>query len=278
MPQRESYFESNAYTTEQSNYPTGFQSSEFRLSVPYAILCRQLKPREYIAMKAGTIAQILLLQKPNRKRKSKEHVTHLQRRPNLWHKGDIQSLLEEGRCIQKHLHTSPRPSDDQVLARTFCRLMMQGEVQKALRHLSRKTSGGVLSLEDLVPVSNGNGNGNQTHMRTTHDVLLDKHTPGASPVESSLLHDAPEPVNPIVFDNLNADAIHQAALHTNGAAGLSGLDAYARRRLCSSFESASRNLYMLRLGRSGSPHMHYPYPSRGVECIRGMPTDPTRQN
>ena len=34
---------------------------------------------ESIAMKAGTIAQILLLQKPNRKSKSKEHVTHLQR-------------------------------------------------------------------------------------------------------------------------------------------------------------------------------------------------------
>ena len=59
-------------------------------------------------------------------------------------------------------------------------------------------------------------------------------------MESSLLRDAP--VNPIVFDNLNADAIHQAALHTCGAAGLSGLDAYAWRRLCSSFGSASRNL------------------------------------
>ena len=83
---------------------------------------------ESIAMEAGTIAQTLLLQKPNRKSKSKEHVTHLQRRLNLWHKGDIQSLLEEGRCIQKHLHTSQRPSDDQVLARTFCRLMLQGKV------------------------------------------------------------------------------------------------------------------------------------------------------
>ena len=116
---------------------------------------------------------------------------------------------------------------------------MQGKVQNTLRHLSRKTSGGVLSLE---PEANGNGNGNQTHMRTTQDVLHDKHPPGASPVKGSLLRDAPEPVNPIVFDNLNADAIHQAALHTNGAAGLSGLDAYAWRRLCSSFGSASHNL------------------------------------
>ena len=61
-------------------------------------------------------------------------------------------------------------------------------------------------------------------------------------MESSLLGDAPEPVNPIVFDNLNSDAIHQAALRTSRAAGLSGLDTYAWRRLCSSFGSASRNL------------------------------------
>ena len=60
---------------------------------------------ESIAMKAGTIAQTLLLQKPNRKSKSKEHVTHLQRRLKLWHKGDIQSLLEEGRCM--YSETSP---------------------------------------------------------------------------------------------------------------------------------------------------------------------------
>ena len=119
--------------------------------------------------------------------------------------------------------------------------MMQGKVQNTVRHLSRKTSGGVLSLEPEAN-GNGNGNGNQTHMRTTQDVLHDKHPPGASPVKGSLLRDAPEPVNPIVFDNLNADAIHQAALHTNGAAGLSGLDAYAWRRLCSSFGSASHNL------------------------------------
>ena len=132
---------------------------------------------ESIAMKAGTIAQVLLLQKPSRKSKSKEHVTHLQRRLNLWHKGDIQSLLEEGRCIQKYLHTSPRPSDDQVVARTFSRMMMQGKVQNALTYLSRNTPGCVLSLDDLIPEVTDNGN--QPHMRTTHDVLLDKHPQGS---------------------------------------------------------------------------------------------------
>ena len=46
----------------------------------------------------------------------------------------------------------------------------------------------------------------------------------------------------IPFYVMHPNAIHQAALHTNGAAGLSGLDAYVWRRLCSSFGSASHNL------------------------------------
>ena len=46
----------------------------------------------------------------------------------------------------------------------------------------------------------------------------------------------------IIFDSLDADLILKAALRTKGAAGLAGLDAFAWRRLCSMFKSASVNL------------------------------------
>ena len=39
---------------------------------------------ECIAMKAITVMQILLLQKPSRTSKSKDHVIHLQRSMELW--------------------------------------------------------------------------------------------------------------------------------------------------------------------------------------------------
>ena len=51
-----------------------------------------------------------------------------------------------------------------------------------------------------------------------------------------------EPTNPILFDGLNADTILQATMHTQGAAGPSGLDTQAWRRMCSSFKSASTSL------------------------------------
>ena len=56
---------------------------------------------ECIAMKATTIMQIL--QKPSRTSKSKDHVAQLQRRMELWLDGDVQALLDEGKCIQKQL-------------------------------------------------------------------------------------------------------------------------------------------------------------------------------
>jgi hypothetical protein len=56
-----------------------------------------------------------------------------------------------------------------------------------------------------------------------------------------LLHinDIPVPINPFLLDGLNGDTIKQT---TNGAVGPSGLDAFALRRLCSLFTSASHSL------------------------------------
>ena len=59
------------------------------------------------------------------------------------------------------------------------------------------------------------------------DILSDKHPKGIPPVYSSLLHDNPAPVNPILFDQLTAQSIFQAALHNEGLSGLADLDAYA---------------------------------------------------
>ena len=111
--------------------------------------------------------------------------------------------------------------------------MAQGKVRSALSYLSREQNGGVLGLDDIIP---------QTHGLTTRDILRDKHPTGNPACPESLLADTPEAINPIIYCNLDAECILSAALHTQGAAGLSGLDAYAWRRLCSSFKSASHDI------------------------------------
>ena len=151
---------------------------------------------EGIAMKACTLIPILLLQKPSRTSKSKEHATHLQRRLELWQRGDIPSLLDEGRCIQKHLHHSTKQPDDEAIARTFRNLMLQGKTQSALRYLSRNTNGGVLQLDDLVPET---ADTDETEMHTVRDILHNKYPLGKDPLPCTLLYREPDSVNPIVF-------------------------------------------------------------------------------
>ena len=121
----------------------------------------------------------------------------------------------------------------------FKNLMLQGKVHSALCYLSCHSSGGVLNLNAQLPVRSSNGD---MKMTTIHRILLDKHPLGRPPHPSTPLDSTPDPVNPIVFDGLNADAIHSASLRTAGAAGPSSLDATAWRRLCCSFESVSVSL------------------------------------
>ena len=106
---------------------------------------------ESIALKTSFVMQILLLQKPSKKNKSKDHISHLKRRLELWKQGDIPLLIQGGRCIQRYLHNRPRPSDDNTIARNFGKMMEQGKVKSALRYLTRNSTGGVLSLDDMIP-------------------------------------------------------------------------------------------------------------------------------
>ena len=58
---------------------------------------------ECIALKACLLMQVLLLQKPLKTSKAKDHVTCLQRCLESWKKGEIEVLVAEGQCIQSHL-------------------------------------------------------------------------------------------------------------------------------------------------------------------------------
>ena len=97
----------------------------------------------------------------------------------------------------------------------------------------------MLSLDDLILTGN-----EETVQRTTRDVLLDKHPDGRPAPDEALLDTSltNQCHDPIVYEQITGEAIRQAAMHTHGAAGPSGVDAYAWRRFCSSFQSASTDL------------------------------------
>ena len=68
---------------------------------------------------------------------------------------------------------------------------------------------------------------NRSDMHTVRNILIDKHPVAQPPAPLSLIGGTPDLVDPIIFDQLTASAIKQAAMHMQGSGGPSGLDAYA---------------------------------------------------
>ena len=159
---------------------------------------------ECVALKACTVQQCLLLQKPHAKSKAKEHAVHLERRLKLWRDGDIEALLREGRCIQKHLVSQGNQAPDpEKTARIFSRLMLLGKVNAALRLLSHDGNGGVLSLDDLI--STNVGTDGEAAQQTTRDNLMEKHPKGKPAPDDALLAAGQATNhchNPIIFEQI----------------------------------------------------------------------------
>ena len=65
-------------------------------------------PLENVALIAIHVIPALLIRKPNKNSKAKDHVAALEKRLELWENGNIIKLLNEGESIQERLPTRER--------------------------------------------------------------------------------------------------------------------------------------------------------------------------
>ena len=81
-------------------------------------------------------------------------------------------------------------------------------------------------------------------METVRDILMKKHPPKQPPTLSSLIEpDSPPPEpHPVMFEVIDGQLIRSTVLKMDGAAGPSGLDTAAWKRMCTSFKNASDDL------------------------------------
>ena len=185
---------------------------------------------EPIALKAATLMPIL----PARNSKATDHITCLKRRLQSWKNGDLDDLVREGLTIQQRIPAFSTAKHHERLARSFANLMFQGKTKAAIRLLSDCDKGGVLGLNDEVDTGCG--------PKKVRDILTDKHLPYRPASPDAILNDEIPELHNVVFDSLDSSRIKSAALRTSGAAGPSGLDALAWRRLCTSHKAASNEL------------------------------------
>ena len=103
-------------------------------------------------------------------------------------------------------------------------MMFQGNTQAALQLLSNKGKGSSLHLNDVYDDST-----------TMKDILKKKHLEGVIATPDSTIRGIPPDIPPVIFDSIIAALIRSTSRNTSGSAGPSGLDSYAWRRLCTSF-------------------------------------------
>ena len=155
---------------------------------------------QHIALKAAFVLLAVGLQKPSPKSKAKEHQELLSKRLVQWKDGEINKLLREGRIIQSRIGKL-RSTDPPDKSKVFTKLVLEGQVNSALRFLSESTSGGVLPLTDEVMAQ-----------------LQLKHPNPQSAKSGSLLFGPIDDEFPeSVYSGINGEMVRQAALRTKGS-------------------------------------------------------------
>ena len=99
-----------------------------------------------VAFKAIMIMPNLLLQKPSKKSKSKDHLKALERRIAHWTSGELMELLYEAETIQKSLTSTNRPKTIAELSKKFIREMQNGNVNGAMKLLTDNMQNGMFRL------------------------------------------------------------------------------------------------------------------------------------
>ena len=181
----------------------------------------------HVSLEAAFVLLAVGLQKPGPKSKAKDHQDALAKRLILWREGEISKLLRECRIIQRRIGKligSASPDKTKV----FAKLVLEGQINAALRFVNESSSGGVLPLTDDVMAQ-----------------LKEKHpNPQPTKLGSLLFGPIDDEVPETLYSKINGEMVRQAALRTKGAGGPSGIDANGFRRIMASksFKQSSSRL------------------------------------
>ncbi len=136
----EIYEEATSWKRNLFKVPTGKAGQDFVAELTKCIKHFNIgSPLEPVALKMAMIIFPLLLQKPSKKSKAKEHSQCLARRLDLWDNGKLSSLLREVKEIQRRLTLRKQKNKDSS-DKVFARLMLQGKVSAALRWIGTSKS------------------------------------------------------------------------------------------------------------------------------------------
>ena len=182
---------------------------------------------ERLALPLMHVFMPIMLQKPSKKSKAKDHARFLSSRLEKWSAGDLESLMNECREIQKRL-LSPKKRKSESNRKAFCRLMLAGKVKKAMGYINNNTD-----VKGVHTVSN-----------EIRDILQKKHPKAELPDPDALLTITKPPVQNVIFESLTADLIRTSSKQLNGSGGPTLIDSDMWKHIlcCKSYGNDSLNL------------------------------------
>ena len=173
----------------------------------------------------------LILQKDKNFKKTKDIRSLLKRRMTMWDNGQFDELIKEAeQCDRKLSQSSGKMNVDQE-AKVFSSLIMQGKLREAVRFITDRQGGGVMSPEQDAGKPAG---------KSVFEVLLSKHPEQRIPEENDFLECAELP--PLINVDLTSAHVEQAARKLSGGAGISGFDSYQLQRILLRYGNQSEKL------------------------------------
>ena len=182
---------------------------------------------ERLALPLLHVLMPIMLQKPSKKSKAKDHAKYLSSRLQKWSNGDLHSLMAECREIQRRL-ISARNHKAETDRKAFCRHMLMGNVKKAMSFIN----------------NNDDVRGVHTVTNDIKELLQNKH-PKAEPADpDALLNMTSAPAELVIFENITADLIKRSTKLLQGSGGPTLIDCDVWKHIicCKSYGADSHNL------------------------------------
>ena len=179
---------------------------------------------ERIALPLLHIFVPIMLQKPSKKSKPRDHVKYLKSRLTKWSNGEIDVLMEEANEIQKRLKSDQNHANHKKMEKDahdhkrFTQLMMLGRIGEAAKLINNEDSIiGVHTLNEEIKA-----------------ILQQKHPEGKDADPDILLQETNDTPQPVVYERISVDLVQKTAKNLRGSGGPTLVDSESWRHfLCS---------------------------------------------
>ena len=129
--------------------PTGAAGKKFIGEISRLLnIWTNIAPLKNIALKAIHVMPALLLQKPSKMSKAKDHLKALKRILRLWEEGNIIELVKESKTMQDKLPSTNNQMNIEKLSSKSKQLMEESNLNDALCLLTNNMSNGIVPLSD----------------------------------------------------------------------------------------------------------------------------------